>query len=145
MPKVTDINAVSISLEIDDDTALFILLDDQGTINRMGTGAVNNQEKDLFIGLTEEPLFEKLKETMQDEMLNHMGGYDVPDKIGAECTLSIAFSFTNDEQNGFGFKYGSESDGPPYEIVQFVTAAVQLTAPWFQEQKEMANSAETDD
>ncbi len=143
MPAVSDIAAVMITLKAGDNRALFILLAADGSINRQGTGAVNNQEHDLFIGVTKEPLFDQLMTYLDDEMLRFMGGRDLPDQKGVPCMLSIGFSFRSADDNGFGFRYGSESIGPPHEIVQFVTAAVQLTNPWFNEFKQAARKSES--
>jgi hypothetical protein len=137
MPKVSDITAVHITLEIDGKQSLFVLLSQDGTVNRLGTGAVNNAENDLFIGISSEPLIEQAKQSLTDDMLDHMGGYDVPDQKGASCKLSIGFQFADGGENGFGFSYGSESQGPPQEITQFVVAAVEATEPWYQSQKKM--------
>ena len=143
MPQVSDIDGVSITLKIDGKQSLFILLAADGTINRLGTGAVNNRDKDLFIGRTDQPLLKELLTTLSESSLEHMGGYDVPEKKGALCELTIALSFTNAENNGFAIRYGSESQGPPHEIVEFVRAAVDLTDPWFQEQKQMVRKAKS--
>jgi hypothetical protein len=143
MYAVSDISAVHITLEAGDKQALFILLAADGSINRLGTGSVANTDNDLFIGVTEEPLFAKLMGHLDDEMLKYMGGYDVPNQQGVPCKLSIGLSFANAEANGFGFRYGSESEGPPREIIQFVTAAVNLTDPWFRQQKKIVGKAES--
>jgi len=140
IPKVSDIEAVHVTLKIAGKQALFILLTADGTINRLGTGSVKNQDNDLFIGVTQEPLFKRLLANLNDEMLHHLGGYDVPEQLGVPCELSIGLSFAGDDENGFGFRYGSESQGPPREIVQFVTVAVQITDPWFHEQKRMVGN-----
>ncbi len=145
MPKVSDITAAGITLEAGDQQALFVLLAADGTINRLGTGTINNKDNDLFIGMTQEPLFDQLMTSLNDDMLDHMGGYDVPEKNGVPCTLTISLSFANADDNGFGFRYGSESEGPPREIIEFVMAAVRLTDPWFQQQKKMAGEAGADD
>jgi len=141
MPKVSDINAVHVTLETGDKQVLLILLAADGSINRLGTGSVNNKDNDLFIGVTQEPLFKQLLTNLNDAMLDHMGGYDVPEQRGVPCKLSVGLAFANGEENGFGFRYGSESKGPPHEIIQFVTAAVQLTDPWFQQQKKMVGKS----
>jgi hypothetical protein len=36
------------------------------------------------------------------------------------------------------WRYGSESQGPPPEVCQFVVDAVEATDPWFEQQKAMA-------
>jgi hypothetical protein len=38
----------------------------------------------------------------------------------------------------FEFWYGSDSEGPPQELGQFVAAAVELTNPWFEESRAKA-------
>jgi hypothetical protein len=141
MATVSDITAVHIALEAGDKQALFVLLATDGSINRLGTGSVANTDSDLFIGITKEALFAQLMAHLDDEMLKYMGGYDIHDQRGIPCKLSIGLSFANGEDSGFGFRYGSESQGPPDQIVQFVTAAVQLTNPWFQQQKRMVSKS----
>jgi hypothetical protein len=141
MSTVSDITAVHITLETGGKQALFILLAADGSINRLGSGSVTNTDNDLFIGITKEPLFAKLMAHLDNEMLKYMGGYDIPDQRGVPCKLSIGLAFANEEENGFGFRYGSQSQGPPDEIVQIVTAALQLTNPWFQQQKGMVSKS----
>lgn len=82
---------------------------------------------------------------LNDDMLDYMSRYDVPEQRGIPRKLSIGFSFTNEDDNGFGFRYGSESEGPPHEIVEFVNVAVQLTNPWFQQQRKMVGKADSND
>ena len=142
MAKVADIIAVNISLEINSEMALFILLAADGSINRMGTGTVSNKERDLFIGVASEPLFARLMAHLNDEMLKFMGGYDVPDKRGAFCKLSIGLQFADGSTNGFGVIYGAESKGPPREIGVFVKEAVSITQPWYAAQKKMTGQKE---
>ncbi len=145
MLRVSDIDAVSVTLEADEKQLLFVLLAADGTINRLGTGEANNKDNSLFIGITREPLFDQLMTNLDDDMLGHMAGYEVPDQRGMPCKLSIALSFTNAEDNGFAFRYGSESQGPPDDICEFVTVAVQLTDRWFEQQKEMVNKSQSND
>jgi hypothetical protein len=78
MPAVSDITAVNITLSTGEKQALFILLDADGSINRLGTGSVANKDDDLFIGVTKEPLFAKLMGHLDDEMLKYMGGTIFP-------------------------------------------------------------------
>ena len=143
MPKVADIQLVNITLEIDGKKVLFVLLSQDGTVNRLGKGSVDNTENDLFIGRTPEPLIEQAKTALTDEMLNYMGGYDVPKQKGPACRLSIVFQFANGDENGFGFSYGANSDGPPHEITQFVMAAIEAAEPWYREQKAMVSGSDS--
>jgi len=135
MPKVADITMIHITLNVDGKESLFVLLSQDGTVNRLGTGAINNAENKFIIGISPDPLLEQAKQSLTDEMLDHMGGYDVPDHKGATCRLSIGFRFADGTDSGFDFSYGSESEGLPHEIDQFVVAAIEATEPWYQSQK----------
>ena len=41
-----------------------------------------------------------------------------------------------------GWRYGTESLGPPEEIRRFVIAAIEATNPWFELQKKVAGKKE---
>jgi hypothetical protein len=115
--------------------SLFVLLAADGTVNRLGTGTVDNTERDLHIGLTQEPLFEQLRDMVQPAWMSFQGDYDVQEKAGLPCALTILFACDAGQEAGWRFRYGSESDGPPGEICEFVAEAVRLTEPWYQKQK----------
>ncbi|MCE9555711.1 MAG: hypothetical protein K8T91_20365 [Planctomycetes bacterium] len=132
------IAAIMVKLEVAQRQSLFIVLANDGLVNRLGTGAANNTENDLFIGRTSEPLFAKLRAEVRNEWMDRFGSYDVPSKAGSVCVLSVLFKATDGEDGGMQFEYGSESQGPPGDICQFVTEAVHLTDPWYEEQKQMA-------
>lgn len=129
--------AITIALEVASKQSLFILVAADGTVNRLGTGAVNNQEPGLYIGITKEPLFEKLRDEIKPEWLKHLGAYDVPNNVGQICQLTVLIKHSNGEESGLRFRYGSESQGPPGGIGQFVISAIALTEPWYTLQKSM--------
>jgi hypothetical protein len=131
------INAIIVKLDISDRQALFVLLANDGAVNRSGTGAVNNTDNDLFIGRTNDPLFEQLRAQIRPGWMDRLGSYDIPSKAGITCTLSVLFKTTEGEEGGVRFVYGSESQGPPGDICQFVTEAVRLTDPWYEKQKQL--------
>ena len=132
MAKVTDIKGISVSLEVGAEKTLFILLSEDGTINRMGIGEVSYLDhKSLYMGRTNEQLFSKLRSRLTDDLLPHMGRYDVEEKRGQPCRLRIALQFSDGSGGGFEFNYGSESPGPPQELLDFVRAAIEVTDPWY--------------
>jgi hypothetical protein len=139
MHNASDIQGVHVTLTIAKEKALFILLTKDGTVNRLGTGAVDNSEKSLFIGKTDGQMFEALRPHITEEMLKFTGGYDIPDQRGESCRLSIGLVFADGSEDGFGFSYGSESEGPPREISNLVVKAAELTGPWYEAQKQMVN------
>jgi hypothetical protein len=137
-PTKESIKAISVDLEVNGKPSLFILLADDGTVNRLGTGTADNTERDLYIGLAEEPLFEQLRDEVQPDWISLQGEYDVPGKEGLPCTLTILFACGADQDAGWRFRYGSESDGPPDDMCEFVAEAVRLTDPWYERQKLLA-------
>jgi len=132
------IKVIFVRLEVDGETCLGVLLADDGTVNRLGTGTVDNTDRVLFIGRSEEPLFARLREEIQPEWLSHPGEYDAPEKVGRTCTLRIILKADAGPEFGLCFRYGSESHGPPADICHFVTATVRLTDSWHESQQLLA-------
>ena len=129
------IKAIFVDLEVNGKTSLFVLLADDGCVNRIGTGTADNTERDLYIGLAKEPLFEQLRDMVQPDWMSLQGEYDVPEKEGLPCTVTIRFDCGAGQEAGWRFRYGPESDGPPDDISEFVAEAVRLTDPWYEHQK----------
>ena len=132
------IKVIFVELEIDGKPSLAVLLADDGLVNRLGTGAVDNTERDLFVGRADEPLFAQLRDKVQPEWLSHPGAYDVPEKAGRTCTLTIILKPSAGPESGLRFRYGSKSQGPPDDICRFVAEAVRLTNSWYEDQKLIA-------
>jgi hypothetical protein len=137
MLKTSDIKVVLVRLEVASRQVLFILLAADGTINRMGDGTPTNSDQDLYIGRTPTPLLPKLLTSLTDDMLQFSGLYEVSEKAGETCELSIVFQLADGTKNSFGFIYGLKSQGVPPDIVRFVIRAVALTKPWHESQKAM--------
>ncbi len=129
------IKAIFVDLEVNGQMSLFVLLADDRSVNRIGRGTADNTERDLYIGYAEEPLFEQLRDKVQPDWLSLQGEYDIPEKEGLPCTLTIRFVCGAGQEAGWRFRYGSESDGPPDDICEFVAEAVRLTDPWYEHQK----------
>lgn len=135
---VTDIHAVVITLNIASKQALFVLAARDGTVNRMGSGTLEAADGALYIGTSRPPLLPRVLQNLSDSMLRSTGGYEIPNKRGVPCNLSIALSFAGGAEDGFGYTYGSESRGPPRNIVLFVHGAMVATQSWYQEQRRIA-------
>jgi hypothetical protein len=136
-----EFDAVVISLEVNEQPALFVLLAADRTVNRIGTGALDNVEKALFIGATADNLFEKFMQKVSEDMFEHAGCYAQPEPKGQPCKLTMAFRRPKDPV-GFEFSFGSESEGPPEELAELVKYAAELTEPWYEKQKQMAAKAD---
>jgi hypothetical protein len=138
--RVDAVDGFAISLEISAQQALFLLLAKDGTVNRMGSGALPIEDGDLYIGRAIPSLLPAALTGLSDHMLQFTGGYDVSDKQGAPCRLSITLRFADGTEDGFGFTYGSESQGPPREIAEFVQGAVVASDGWYREQQRIVRS-----
>ncbi|MGE0431195.1 MAG: hypothetical protein AB7K09_05205 [Planctomycetota bacterium] len=136
MLQLDDIRGISITLEVGDEALLFIHLDQAGNVQRMGTGEATQVEalKQLYHGTSDDHLFESLLGWISDDMLSHTGLYDLPEREGTPCKLQLLFSTDDERTGGYEFLYGTESEGPPIEILDFVVTALDLTDLWFRAQ-----------
>ncbi|QDT89647.1 hypothetical protein [Gimesia algae] len=143
-PAATKINSadsvarIMVVLECDGDQVLFILLIDDGTINRMGTGAEENEEQDLYIGKSDTAAFQAVRSICSPVIDAWIGGFGDPDAAGKPCKLLVGFQTTAGEESLSQWEYGTESKGPPAEVVAVVKHAVQATAGWYAEQKTLS-------
>lgn len=138
-----EIQTIIISLAVDENQSLFILLAENGTIQCMGDGSVHNSDKTIYIGKTSSDLFTNLKQYINPQWLQRCGRYTVPQRCGKTCELSIIFK-TEHAEKGIQFVYGVESQGPPTDIVNFIHTAVNLITPWHRQQQHKTQSEGVD-
>lgn len=130
-----EILSILISIKVEKNEVLFIVLSSDGSINRKGNGSPDCKDKDLYIGLTDNTIIEELKESITAGMLEFLHKtFDAPDKKGRNCDLKILYR-TNNVETGVQFLYGEHSQGPPREFSDFVRKAVSLTDSWHATQK----------
>ena len=130
-----DVTGLTITLKVEDDLSLLVLLAADGSINRLGTGTINNTEKEMFIGVTDPKLFETIRAHINSDVIRWIGGRADPAPKGKVCELAIGLFLPNKEERSIYFKYGSESIGPPPEVSRLVLAAIEITNPWYEEFK----------
>lgn len=131
-----DYKATTITLTIEEEQSLAILLHKDGTINRKGNGTYTI-DNNFYMGIQQENLLEELLTTVTLEFEQYFDRiYDLPDRKGKTCTLEIILS-TDTENTVMCFVYGSESMGPPKPVIDYVKEALKLTDPWFKEQQRM--------
>lgn len=136
MSKPEDVIGVAVSLKVGDDVSLFALLMADGSINRMGSGTIDNTEKEMCIGVISDPKpFQKLRAEISPDLFKWIGGRVDPYPKGKICELMIGLFLPNKEERTILFKYGSESIGPPPEVKRLVLAMVELTVPWYEDFK----------
>ena len=115
------------------------MLDKDGGINRMGSGRAENPEQELFIGKTDSSIFEAVRSQLTKRMMQSVGqGFRMPAVRGASCKLTVTFQFEDKSWNGIVFFYGSESEGPPKDVAEFVTSAVARTDAWYEDFRQNA-------
>ena len=130
-----DVTGLVITLKVEDDLSLLVLLAADGSINRLGTGTVNNTEKEVFIGVTDPKLFETIRPHINSDVIRWIGGRADPAPKGKICELAIGLFLPNKEERTIYFKYGSESIGPPPEVSGLVLSAIEITNPWYEQFK----------
>ncbi len=138
--SLADLQSVVITMKVAEHRVLFILLSKDGSVNRMGGGAVETADGALFIGI-DPSLFSAALEHLSQEVIDLAGLYDVPEKVGMHCVLTIDYLFNDSSGRELEIRYGSESMGPPQEVARFVHGAVWATQRWYQEQRRRAGKA----
>jgi len=136
MVKPQDVTGVAMSLKVDEELSLFALLAADGSINRLGTGTIDNREKDLCIGVISDPMpFQNLLAQVSPDLFKWVGGRADPSPKGKICELMIWLFLPNKEERTIFFKYGCESIGPPPEVSRLVLAMIDATTPWYEQFK----------
>jgi hypothetical protein len=128
-----------IQLTIGRDPALFLALAEDGTVTRGGSGTVNDAESEVYMGSTTEPLLERLKDLVEPWWFNSPGPHTIDVAHGEPCELSLMLLGPVSGPWTLQFHYGSESAGPPAEVMSFVNEAIALTEPWYTKQRETAD------
>jgi hypothetical protein len=137
--KVSDVDAIFIKLDINAKPSLAVVLSADGSINRMGTGTLENTEHDLFVGRTDPAIFQAVRSHLTEAMLQLLGlTFHKQNPRGAPCELTLTFQFKDNTSDGFVIFYGAESEGPPGDVASFVRAAVIQTDPWYRNFKRTA-------
>ena len=130
------IDKVLITLEVGDRTSLFILLGRDGTIHRKGNGSLTS-ELPLHMGISGQRHFDALMMTINEAIFNYTGVIRNPNPVGALSTLTLIFQGPREVDFSFRVIYGSDSEGPPQELIEILINAVKLTEAWYQEQLSM--------
>lgn len=136
MVKPEDITGVAMSLKVDEDLSLFALLAADGSINRLGTGTIQNTEKEMFIAVISDPKpFQSLRAQISPDLFKWIDGRADQSPKGKICELTTCLFLPNKREHTIYFKYGSESIGPPPEVSRLVLAAIDETNPWYEQSK----------
>jgi len=128
-----EIENIHISLVVNEEQVLALRVSKNGALNRMGDGSDDPKMRLMFMKRIEEPLFDRLMEVLSVDLLSMVGRYTFPDPKGDLTQLLITLEGDNEAETGFEFVYGSDSEGPPEEIIDFVEYAVELSDPYWED------------
>ena len=135
MVKQEEVTGLAITLKVEEDLSLLVLLAADGSINRLGTGTVNNTDKGMFIGVADPNLYETIRPYINSDVIRWIGGRADQTPKGKICELTIWLFLPNKQEHVIYFKYGSQSVGPPPEVSQLVSVAIEITNPWYEQFK----------
>jgi hypothetical protein len=125
----------TIDIEISNKTCLAIFLAKDGAINRKGTMALHPDDKEFFIGTTKEPVFDRLVNTISNELLEYCNKPSPPcDTTRPACKARISFG-NNASAKSFEYCVNGTFNDLPAPIKNYVTEAVRLTDPWYENQR----------
>ena len=83
-----DVTGLAITLKVEDDLSLLVLVAADGSINRLGTGTVNNTEKEMLIGVTDPKLFENIRPHLNSDVVRWIGARADQAPKGKICELT---------------------------------------------------------
>jgi len=142
-PSLSDINGIMIKLFIDANETLFILVESDGSINRMGSLTGIDSKPDLYIGHADQLVFMELRNQISAELLGWCGqAMNDTELQGKVCELTVGFKMKNGQVIATAWRFGTDSAGPPPEVRQFIQAAITATNPWYQQQQMTAKNSE---
>jgi hypothetical protein len=128
---------VLVMLEVAGRQALLLRFGADGTLHRLGRGSVERLETDRFIGTVDPDAFRDLAAKVTPGLLSWCGQTRAhPSPRGELCELVLAFKQADGRELTMAWRYGTHSKWPPQEIFEFIDAAVGLTDPWYEEQKQ---------
>jgi len=125
---------ILVGLDIGGRQSLFIMVCSDGSINRLGTGAENNSENEMYMGKVGPELFGCLAAKITPQLLQWFGRGIAADPApkGKLCKLKVGLKREDGKETWSYWQYGTQSLGPPPEIREFVIAAVDATDSWYQ-------------
>src|SRR4051812_11596193 len=105
-PGADEFHGIMVTLLVGGEQSLFIMLGADGSINRVGTGAVDITERDMFIGHTDPALFRDLRAQIKPELLAWCGqSRAAPDPQGKVCELTVGFKRASGEELVIAWRY----------------------------------------
>jgi len=127
--------ALTIDVEVSNKNSLLILLAKDGTINRARSGIVDTTDKNFFMGVTTEKLFDSVMATVPDDLFSYCNQPSTAcDTTKQTCVVKYSFS---GETSGMecGYCVNGSLENLPKPILEYIKNAIRITDPWYQSQK----------
>jgi hypothetical protein len=127
----------TVDVDISNENRLSISLAKNGAISRKGTDALDSADKDFFAGITKDPVFDSLMNKLSNQLVDYTTT-TLPSCDTTRPTCKARISFGN-HQSAKSFEYcvnGTFNDLPA-PIKNYITAAIRLTEPWYQNQRKL--------
>jgi hypothetical protein len=138
--KKAEVQKIRIDVVCDDKSALSLLMDREGRVSRQGSGAMPADDFEVM-SENDGSIFAALLDALDDQVFDHAGVYDHPDKSGLPITYSVAFLGEEPDVAVFEFRLGTETRDVgellPY-FDQFISKAVMATNAWYAAEKAKA-------
>ena len=133
----TQFMATTIEVDISKKNSLAILLAKDGTINRNGSALADSTDNDLFMGVTNEKIFDSLMETVSDDLLSYANKANpFCDTAKQTCRVKISFAGNTSESTIDYCVKGTMNDLPA-PIKEYIDNAIRITGTWYQTQKDL--------
>jgi len=129
------VDALMVTLGHDGHLALVLLLARDGEVRRMGSIPMQPDESGLYVGTTDRPLLDEALEALPVAFFDTLGHFSQPHQAGVPMTLTVALRTDDGEEHPFILEYGSDSPGPPQDLVAFVLKALEVTQDWYDGQR----------
>ena len=134
-----EIDEIRIDIESGGQAALSMAIHRDGTLGRQGSGSIPMTEP-AILGMTDGRYFTQIMELVYEEVFQHAGAYDYPEKHGVPVSYSLAFfgpaSADSNDRSAVAFRVAIGTDHQDvHPIVKYVdtlsTKAVAITQPWY--------------
>lgn len=135
------VDHVTLVLEVDGAPVLTLDLAADGGVRRAGTGRPG-EAAEAYQGVVDPSVFRRVVAGIDDDLLAREGRYTDPRPQGTPAALTAVFA-AGDARTALGFRYGSQSQGPPPPLTELARRAVELTDAWYDEQVAAARGSTT--
>jgi hypothetical protein len=146
MMKKAEIQKIRIDIVSNEQSALSMLMDRDGRIMRQGSGKLPADPFSVE-SKNDGSIFAALVDALDEQVFDHAGVYDHPDKSGVPIIYSVAFLGKEPNVAAFEFRLGTETKDVgellPY-IDQFISKAVMGTDAWYEAEKSAAEQKKDD-